>query len=593
MANVLEYIIKFKDQMSSGLAGVGANVERTFARIDARSRSVQASIQGIGTRLDALQRTRDISLNLRDIRTANREMQRLEAQRDRITGSGLNRGGAGGGLAGLALTAGAGFFVKQSVEQATKQQGLQDAIRFSMGKKDGAGMLDHINATSDKFGLDKMASLEGAKTFLGATSGKLSPADQVKTFDAVSEAITTFKLSGEDAKGVYLALGQIASKGTVSAEELRGQIGERLPGAFSLAAKAMGVSEQALGSMMQKGELAASDFLPKFASELHKTFGVEAIKSSDSAQANFNRLTNSLNDVKNKIGTELLPAMMPFIKALIDVFNWVSANAQPLLILASGITAIVLGYKAWTAAQWLINAAMAANPIGVILVVVGLIITAVTLLVAKFGGVAKTWEALKNTFIQIGEIIKNAFKQYIDNIVSFWEYLFYKVVGFIDRMAQKAMNLGKALKSIGSLDFEGANKYWNMQESSSYDAKASAIKAGWSNRTDERKNNVVGAAANIMKIWQTSSPSPSSSSSPYSFANGAPGGSPGGTGSSDKNKVGSDINGITGGGTRNTYISLGKFYDNITIHVASAKDGIDQIQEMVEDAMLRVLNSAQ
>ena len=42
------------------------------------------------------------------------------------------------------------------------------------------------------------------------------------------------------------ALAQMASKGTVSMEELRQQLGDRLPGALGLAAKGLGITEQEL-----------------------------------------------------------------------------------------------------------------------------------------------------------------------------------------------------------------------------------------------------------------------------------------------------------------------------------------------------------
>jgi hypothetical protein len=263
-------------------------------------------------------------------------------------------------------------------------------------------------------------------------------------------------------------------------------------------------------------------------------------------------------------------------------------------VLAAGIGTLVLGYKAWTAAQWLINAAMAANPVGIILVGIGLLITAIMALVAKFGGAGKAWIAVKDTFIQVWEIIKNAFKQYVDNIVSFWQYLFYKVVGFIDRMAQKAANLGRALKAIGNMDFEGAGKYWDAEERSTYDAEADKIKAGWADRTLNRYASAKGSVNTIMDIWKTSSAT-KANANPYANYNFS--GAGGAKGSADpagalaKSKVGNDVNSITGGGTRNTYITLGKFQDSINIHVASAKEGVDQMQEMIENSLLRILNS--
>ena len=105
------------------------------------------------------------------------------------------------------------------------------------------------------------------------------------------------------------------SKGTVSAEELRGQLGERLPGAFNLAAKAMGVTTSELGKMLENGEIMAGDLLPKLALELNKTFGDKIVGSVDSLQASVNRLDNSFTNAVNngKIGE--------FFKVFVDGAN--------------------------------------------------------------------------------------------------------------------------------------------------------------------------------------------------------------------------------------------------------------------------------
>jgi hypothetical protein len=89
------------------------------------------------------------------------------------------------------------------------------------------------------------------------------------------------------------------SKGTVSAEELRGQLGERLPGAFNLAAKAMGVTTAELGKMLENGEIMAGDLLPKLALELNKTFGDKITGNVDSLQASTNRLSNTFTTAIN------------------------------------------------------------------------------------------------------------------------------------------------------------------------------------------------------------------------------------------------------------------------------------------------------
>ena len=67
-----------------------------------------------------------------------------------------------------------------------------------------------------------------------------------------------------------LALAQMASKGTVQAEELRGQLGERLPGAFKIAAAAMGVTQAELVSLrVQYYPAVRVEFYPGTLAEFH------------------------------------------------------------------------------------------------------------------------------------------------------------------------------------------------------------------------------------------------------------------------------------------------------------------------------------
>src|SRR5690606_27812788 len=117
-----------------------------------------------------------------------------------------------------------------------------------------------------------------------------------KIFNAVSNASGKLKLSSDQTRGALLALQQMISKGNVQAEELRGQLGERLPGAFAIAARAMGVTEQQLNKMLQQGEVLAADLLPKLADELNKTFGNDQTERIESLQASVNRLSNVFDE---------------------------------------------------------------------------------------------------------------------------------------------------------------------------------------------------------------------------------------------------------------------------------------------------------
>jgi tape measure domain-containing protein len=94
-------------------------------------------------------------------------------------------------------------------------------------------------------------------------------------FKGIAAAILATGGNTEDLNGALRATAQVFSKGKVTAEELRGQIGERLPGAFTIFAQATGRSTQQLDEDLQKGKVTLNDFI-KFTNELFKRYGSTA-----------------------------------------------------------------------------------------------------------------------------------------------------------------------------------------------------------------------------------------------------------------------------------------------------------------------------
>lgn len=121
-------------------------------------------------------------------------------------------------------------------------------------------------------------------------------------FTAVAEASRVLNLSAEKTSGALLAIQQMISKGNVQSEELRGQLGERLPGAFQIAAQAMGVTTAQLGKMLEQGQVTADVMLPKLAAKLHELYGAAARDAANSPAAAFERLKNSIFELEVAIG---------------------------------------------------------------------------------------------------------------------------------------------------------------------------------------------------------------------------------------------------------------------------------------------------
>lgn len=202
------------------------------------------------------------------------------------------------GLAGLVT--GLKSLVTGLTEAGLRAEKLGNQLAFAMGSAAaGAREMDFVRTAADKLGLD-LVSAAGAYGKLAASSQgtALAGGKTRDIFLAVSKASTVMGLSASETEGALLAISQMMSKGMVQAEELRGQLGERLPGAFNIAARAMGVTTAELGKMLEQGEVIASDFLPRFAKELERTLGDAPQSAAASAQAQLNRFSTAWENLK-------------------------------------------------------------------------------------------------------------------------------------------------------------------------------------------------------------------------------------------------------------------------------------------------------
>jgi tape measure domain-containing protein len=163
--------------------------------------------------------------------------------------------------------------------------------------------LDYLRTTADRLGLSVSSSASAYVSLLAATKGTaLEGAQSREIFEAVASAMSRLGRSSAETEGALLAIQQMISKGTVSSEELRGQLGERLPGAFQIAARSIGVTTQELGKLLESGQVIASEFLPAFTRELNATFGGGGDRV-DSYTAALNRLKNQFEETLQLLGS--------------------------------------------------------------------------------------------------------------------------------------------------------------------------------------------------------------------------------------------------------------------------------------------------
>jgi len=185
------------------------------------------------------------------------------------------------------------------------------------------------------------------------------------------------------------------------------------------------------------------------------TFGGSTATAAETASGQMQRFGVALNETKESIGAALLPAVQAILPYLLAFGKWAQENPKLFLTIAGvigGIAAAVLALnvamKVWqaatvavTAVQWLLNVAMTANPVG--LVVAG-IAALIAILVIAWNKVDWFREGVTMAF----EWIRDRITQSIDVIKGF----FTGVFGFYREMFNRIAGLWNS--TIGKLRFE-------------------------------------------------------------------------------------------------------------------------------------------
>lgn len=226
-------------------------------------------------------------------------------------------------LRGLIAGVGIGLLTREVLRTGLAVEGLSARFRTATGSVEaGEAAMQSARETAERFGLDLVAVERGLSGLLAASRGTEIEDQASEIFEAVATAAAALQLPAEQVQGALTAIEQVMSKGTVQAEELRGQLGERIPGAFQIAARAMGVTTSELGKMLEQGEVLADEFLPRFARQLKEEFGEGARAAADGATADFNRFRNALVEAQREFAQSgFLEGVTDGMRAITEVLR--------------------------------------------------------------------------------------------------------------------------------------------------------------------------------------------------------------------------------------------------------------------------------
>ncbi|MGU0038762.1 tape measure protein [Citrobacter freundii complex sp. 2025EL-00176] len=256
--------------------------------------------------------------------------------------SGINGNKAANSLDSLSLaavkTAGAFISVQAVLNSYQKimETGLQRAssersIDFVFGDQ-STQVKKFIQDLTKVTGMDTTETQAQFASFGASAKNTMGLEGSEELFKNLTGYARLMGRSDEEIKRALTALSQMASKGQVMSEELKGQLAEALPGATQAFAKALGLTEKQLFDKMKNGDVKASDALPKFAKELGSQInsrgGWKAIQ--DSTQTMLGNLKNTWNNSLTDIFKGSENGLQDFTRSLTNILNALGGTGKTL-----------------------------------------------------------------------------------------------------------------------------------------------------------------------------------------------------------------------------------------------------------------------
>ncbi|EJK6291726.1 tape measure protein [Escherichia coli] len=211
---------------------------------------------------------------------------------------------------------------KAIMNAGLKRDSAQRAAKFVLGDK-ASEAETFIRGLADKTGLNISEGLSSYAKFAAGAQGSMSQEQTQELFGNATAMSRLMGLSNDELNGILKAFEQMASKGKIQAEELRGQLGDRLAGAFKLFAEALGMTATELDKAMKDGKILSSDTLPKVAKQMglmiDKAGGwAEVAKSTQTA---LGKLANNWDDTMVKIFSGSQDELNGFLSSLSSLLS--------------------------------------------------------------------------------------------------------------------------------------------------------------------------------------------------------------------------------------------------------------------------------
>ncbi|EFF0475604.1 tape measure protein [Escherichia coli] len=220
---------------------------------------------------------------------------------------------------------------RKIMEIGLKKEASQRVAQFVLGDEGAKRATDFVKNLANNTGVDQIETLSSFAKF-SAGAGDMNADQKESLFSNVIGTSRLMGLSTDEINGILKAFEQMASKGKIQAEELRGQLGDRMAGAFQLFARSLGMTTEQLDAAMKNGKVLSKDVLPKVSAEMgrmiDKAGGWEKIINS--TQTQLGRLSNSWNNNLALMFDGSQEGLTDFTRSLTNLLNSLGGQSKNL-----------------------------------------------------------------------------------------------------------------------------------------------------------------------------------------------------------------------------------------------------------------------
>lgn len=616
MNNTIEFVLRMKDLMSSNITRVSSTSQSAFNRMSqsanqmtGRNRVLAMSFTELQNKIRQVEDTISRSTVPSQIAAARRELASLQRMSNNHSGN-MNAGGSGGiGVGGIAggtiigniatagismVSRGFGSMIQGAMDKETSINGMSTFL----GKKGANDAFGNIEKDAEATPFDTASLLMVNRSLISA--GLNAKAARVDSLN-LANAIVAVGGSNDTLTRMAANMQQIKTVGRATAMDIR-QFGIAGVNIYDLLSKSTGKSIAQVKEMeVTYDQLSVALSMSAAKGGLYYGALANAQDSMQGKWSNFvEKGVNTLARIGNAFGPLIRGAidfgavMIGAGSYIIDFANWLNSGVTSanLFVVALGIFggafltyqailgAVAIKTGIVTTAQWLLNTAMTANPIGLVVVAIGALIAGLVIAYNRFSGfrsmVDGVWGSLKqiganimDMFVKMPNMIIEAFTQIPKAIINVFSGVgnlfsaifsgnFKAIPGILAGIGGDLLKTNP-VTGLASNVFSEATKgvgdqFTKARNQSLLDSKVARLKAA---KEAKISDSTLGSGAAAIA------------------GNNASGKSAGDT--------------VSGAGPKTININVGKFFDTIQFTTMNAQESAQELENIVLESLARVL----